>query len=134
MPRSGLRTPGNELVPIEWTLWPVWTCEENLAHNWTRIPGPSSRQRLAIAVTLSRPTKYTLKINFNITLPSTPMPPEVTLLFRFSNKHFTLLSPILRVLISYLLYVCYINSNSIVLDLCHITDSENKRHDEGVEH
>ena len=62
------------------------------------------------------------------------MPPEETLLLRFSYKHFTLLSPNLHVLISHLLYVCNITSNCIVLDLCHITDSENKRNDEGAEH
>ena len=62
------------------------------------------------------------------------MPPEVILLLRFVYKHFLRLSPKLRVLSSHLIYVCYIPSNSIVLDLCHIIDSENKRHDEGAEH
>jgi len=51
------------------------------------------------------------------------MPPEVILRFRFSNKHFTLLSPTLGVLSSHLLYACYIPSNSIVLDLFYIADA-----------
>ena len=91
-------------------------------------------QRLAIVVTLSWPTKYTLEINFNSILPPTPMPPEVTLLLRFSYKHFLRLSPNLRANISHLLCACYIPANSIAFDLCHITDSENNRHDEGAEH
>jgi hypothetical protein len=124
MPRPGLFTAGNEPVPIEWAPWPLWTGKENLTYNGTRYPDRPAGSDSPYQLRYPGPPNIYFKINFNIILPPTPKPLEVTFLF-FSYKHLLLLSPILRALLSHLLYACYIPSNSIVLDLCHIADSEN---------
>jgi hypothetical protein len=54
------REPVPTTREAEWTLWPVWTCAQNIASSGIRSPEPPARNVVAIQTTLSRPTNPTV--------------------------------------------------------------------------